>query len=325
MSFKSSPYISVLLATYNGEEFLEQQLDSIFNQTYNNFELVIQDDMSKDSTLEILQRYEQQYKNKFKIVITQNQQNVGFKKNFALLLQQAKGDFIALCDQDDIWHENKLEILLNNIGNYSLIYSNSKLIDAESKSLECKLSEKLNTNFMDYHSCLNFLFENSVSAHAMLFNRELLNFILPFPEHIYFDAWIASIAASLGGVKHYNKCLVKYRQHSNNSLSRNEKKKNSLLFKINNKYEKKLQDRKFMILRIAEFMKIKVLNEHEIEILNMVLNHYYTFKNSWFNFTMFLFLLKNKDVFFQISKKNKLILCIKQSIGSKLYRAVPFL
>lgn len=325
MSFNSRPFISILLATYNGERFLKQQLDSIFNQTYDNFELVISDDCSNDGTLDLLKRYKTKYKNKIKISITQNKKNLGYKNNFALLLQQAKGDLIALCDQDDIWHHKKLELLSRHIDGYSLIYSDSRLIDSEAKPLNSNLSNKLNNNFNDFNSCLNFLFDNAVSAHAMLFKKDLLHLILPLPEYIYFDAWIASIAASLNGVKYYKQPLVEYRQHSSNTLSRKKKKKYSLLSKIHTKYEKKFNDRKLMIQKVLEFKRNKALKQQEDKLLNSILNYYNSFENSWFNYKMFFFLLKNRNIFFQITKKNKFILCFKQSIGSKLYRMVPFL
>lgn len=132
--------------------------------------------------------------------------------------------YIAICDQDDIWELNKLEILMSALGDNILVYSNSLLINGEGVSLEKNLSQKLKNNFIDSDTPLSFLYDNSVSAHTVLFKKDLLKKIFPFPQHIYFDAWIAANAANNGTVHFVNKSLVKYRQHSTNTLGNKKRK-----------------------------------------------------------------------------------------------------
>ena len=204
--------VSICIATYNGEKYLKKQIDSILKQSYKNIEIIVQDDSSADATINILKSYQES------LTLHINSTNLGYIKNFESLLSKAAGKYIAICDQDDIWNEKKLEILMNEIGTNSLIYSNSLLINSSGNSLEKTLSQKLKNNFIDSQSALNFLFDNSVSAHALLFKKELLCYIFPFPKQTYFDAWIAATAASHSSIKYIDDSLVYYRQHDSNTL-----------------------------------------------------------------------------------------------------------
>lgn len=313
--------VTVCIATYNGEKYIKEQLDSIINQSYKNIEIIIQDDCSTDRTFEILK----EYKEHNSIKIFQNQENIGYIKNFESVLKKANGEFIAICDQDDIWDLKKLEILLNSIGNNSLIYSNSLLIDENGNSLNKTLSDKLKNNFIDSDTCLNFLYDNCVSGHAMLFKRELIDYIFPLPQNLYFDAWIAATAASLNGVKFIDSNLVLYRQHSSNVLGNIKKEKISTSVKILNKVEKKEKSNNDLLLKIKELKTIKTIKDNELQILEKLQNYYIDFENRWFSISMFKLLKENSGYFFKITTKTPLSLSIKKSIGKKLYKAFPFL
>ncbi|MGD9718978.1 MAG: glycosyltransferase family 2 protein, partial [Sulfurimonadaceae bacterium] len=238
--------ISIVLATYNGERYLDKQLDSLVQQTVAPYEIIICDDNSQDNTLSIAQKY----KTKLPLKIYKNEVNLGFTKNFEAALQKATGDFILPCDQDDIWESTKLETLLAAIGKNSLVYADSLLVDENGNSLEKTLAQKLKNNFISSHSALNFLYDNSVSAHAMMFKKELLDLLFPFPTQTYFDTYIAATAASLEGVVYVDKTLVHYRQHTNNTLGNKKKIKRSLLEKVNEKHAKKLQENQRMLQTI---------------------------------------------------------------------------
>ena len=308
--------VSVCIATYNGSKYLQQQLDSLVEQSYSNIEVILQDDCSCDETLAIANLY----KKRLKIQIYQNENNLGYIKNFESLLQKANGSFIAICDQDDIWERDKLKILMENIKENILIYSNSELIDKDGKSLNKTLSQKLKNNFIDSSTALNFLYDNSVSAHAMLFKKTLLQHIFPFPEHIYFDAWIAATASSLGSITYCDKSLVKYRQHETNTLSKHKRSPQK-----STKALKKEQNVKELLLKIDEMFLMPTLKESEKEILRNLKKYYKDFASSYFNGKMFLFIYKNRKLFFKITKKNRILLSLKSAIGKKLYQVAPFL
>lgn len=114
----NKPLISVALTTYNGEKYLSEQLESIINQDYKNFEIIISDDNSKDKTIEIINDYKNKYSN---IIVNFNSENLGFKKNFEKAISLCNGEFIAFSDQDDIWTTNHLSILFEKIGKKILV------------------------------------------------------------------------------------------------------------------------------------------------------------------------------------------------------------
>ena len=119
------------MATYNGEKFIIEQLDSIINQSYKNIEIIICDDNSTDKTVEILKYYSI----KFPLTIIQNEVNLGIVKSFEISLKNCIGEYIVLSDQDDIFLPNKIEFLLKNIKDSLLIHSDSIIIDKENSSL----------------------------------------------------------------------------------------------------------------------------------------------------------------------------------------------
>jgi len=317
----STNKISICITTYNGEKYLKDQLDSLVKQSIKPYEVILQDDCSIDKTVEIAKTY----KDKLNLNIIINEANLGFKKNFELVLSKATGDLIAPCDQDDIWLENKLEILASQIGDYSLAYSNSLLVDSDGNSLNKRISDRLKNNFTDTDTPINFIYANSISAHAMLFKKELLKYIFPFPQVMYFDAWIGAVASSFGGVKYVDIDLVQYRQHSTNSLANKKLVKYSISEQISHKTKKKLIQNKNTITIIDELLKIKKLKDKDFQRLLELRSHLEFFEDHWFNINLFIFYLNNRKDFYLITKKNRVITSLKKSIGYKLYKLAPFL
>lgn len=209
--------ISIALATYNGSKFIRKQLESILAQSMGNFEAIVCDDCSTDNTLQILQEYAEK-DSRFKIF--QNQENLGFKKNFEKALSLCKGDYIACCDQDDIWEPNHLEVLYNNIGKNDCIGADALLVDADLTSLNKTLSQSMdvhiipNTNIqLFYREC----FYNLIQGTACLFHKRLLQYTIPFPKGIKFhDHWIALNACIHNGCKYIPQKILLYRCHSQN-------------------------------------------------------------------------------------------------------------
>lgn len=204
--------ISIAMATYSGEKYLREQLDSILAQTITDWELIICDDCSKDSTVEILTSYQEQ-DDRIKIFV--NEKNLGFKKNFEKAIGLCSGDYIALADQDDIWHENHLEVLYNEIEEHFLVCSNVSLIDSSGRSLHKNL--KPNNYYVSSNreeQFLQLLHNNYVQGCTTLFKRELLQFILPIPDYAeYHDYWIAFVASLYGNLKYIPETTLLYRRH----------------------------------------------------------------------------------------------------------------
>jgi glycosyltransferase involved in cell wall biosynthesis len=205
---ETKPLISIALATYNGDKYLTQQIETLLNQTYQNIEIVASDDGSTDDTITILESFEKQHNNFF---VYKNKTLHGIKKNFENALRYCNGMYIAFADQDDIWMLNKIEKLFDSIGTNALSYHNSLFVDKDGNSLEKTFSTEL--NMYEGNDCRAFLLCNCISGHAMLFHRRLLDLALPFPHASHHDWWLAFIAAERGGIKYVDEVLVQYRQH----------------------------------------------------------------------------------------------------------------
>lgn len=210
--------ISIALATYNGEHFLKELLDSVLAQTVSDFELVICDDSSTDSTFQIIAGYE---KKDARIKIFQNEINLGFKKNFERILSLCKGEYIAFCDQDDIWTPDHLETLLTNIGDSDCIGANSLIIDENGTSQSKTFLEYLfihqppkNSDELFQHE----LYSNIIQGAASLIKSSLIKKALPIPEDVqYHDYWFALNAGLNNGCKYIPKVILNYRRHTGNA------------------------------------------------------------------------------------------------------------
>ena len=128
--------VSVILCTYNGERFLQEQLDSIANQTRLPDEVVVGDDVSSDSTIAILENWKQSVP--FVVKIHRNEVNIGHNKNFETSISRSSGDYLFFCDQDDIWHPDKIERVLTVFENQpetGVVFHNTTVVDADGNSL----------------------------------------------------------------------------------------------------------------------------------------------------------------------------------------------
>jgi len=212
--------ISIALATYNGERYLHRQLDSIFNQTYKNLEVIASDDCSSDGTIEILKEYKKKYGLKYSV----NKKNLGFVKNFENAINKCKGDYIALADQDDIWMPNKIERLVNEIGDYSLICSDAELIDGKDMKIADSFRKYSNNYIAEGKNFTTMVFRNFVTGCTSLVTRNLIVKTIPIPDGVHHhDWWLALIAAKTNGIKYLDETLIKYRQHSYNDTGANKK------------------------------------------------------------------------------------------------------
>jgi glycosyltransferase involved in cell wall biosynthesis len=203
--------VSVVLTTYNGAAFLEEQLVSIFSQTYSPIELIAVDDGSTDGTVDILNRHAAAHPN---LKIFLNESNLGFIKNFEKGCRLSGGGLIALCDQDDYWDKDKIKKMAEAIGDHSLIYCDSKLCDEGLRELGKNISDIVHNQ--DFNDCLQLAVMCRMYGHALLFKRSLFEHAYPFLESIPHDWWLAYTATLNGGVKYLPEPLVWYRQHTGN-------------------------------------------------------------------------------------------------------------
>lgn len=207
----SFPLVSVVVATYNGARFIGEQMESVVSQTYPNLEIIVVDDASTDDTVTIVESFSQKHEN---VTLFSSGENLGFLKNFERGVLLAKGEFIALCDQDDIWIEDKIEILMREREDAALVYCNSELIDGQGNSLGIKLTDL--KNLLNFDSPLNYVVGGTASGHAMMVQRDVMLQSLPWPEMVTHDFWIGFVATFTNPLKFVDKVLVLYRQHDAN-------------------------------------------------------------------------------------------------------------
>lgn len=206
--------VSIAMTTYNGEKFLREQIDSILAQTIQDFELVVCDDGSKDSTIEILEEYQHSDK---RIKIYKNESNLGFKNNFEKAISLCDGEYIALCDQDDIWSPNHLEILKDAIKDKILACGNAELIDKDGNSLgttfwEQEAFDSVPSSDLGKAKSI-LLFRGSYQGAAMMIKRQIVKTALPIPEkYTFHDSWLALVACFCGGIACVDIPILKYRR-----------------------------------------------------------------------------------------------------------------
>ena len=203
----SRPLVSIALCTYNGERFLKKQIDSLLTQTYTNLQIIICDDASNDGTKAILETYRDP-----RLTMIFNPENIGYIKNFEKAMHLCDGNFIALCDQDDIWKPDKIDTMLNNIDDALLLFCDSELIDEYDKPLHKKISDL--RNLQNCNTLPGYVWSNCVWGHAILINKDLLTYTLPVPEGAKHDIWLGFTAACLGKIKYLPTPLTLYRQHT---------------------------------------------------------------------------------------------------------------
>ncbi|SOD19851.1 glycosyltransferase family 2 protein [Pedobacter xixiisoli] len=220
MIVKKQPLISVALCTYNGELYIEEQLTSILNQTYTNIEIIVVDDGSTDNTVGIIEQIGKKYP---QIKVYKNEFNLGYNKNFETAFKACNGDYIAISDQDDIWITEKLEILLNQISNNWLVFSNSQLINEKGELLGKQLLDKnFSIETRDFRSCL---FYNSVTGHTSMFSKNFLKYLIPIPEQGYYDWYMGFIAMYHTKITYVSQCLTLHRIHQASATFKTQDKK----------------------------------------------------------------------------------------------------
>lgn len=216
--------LSVALCTYNGEKYLQEQLNSIASQTMLPDELVVCDDGSKDSTLSLLNDFRQQVN--FPVHIYQNDSNLGSTKNFEKAITLCQGELITLCDQDDLWRTNKLQRsveVLDAHPDAGYVFSDADLIGEESQLLNITLWDTVSftgsfrERFLKGEQVECFIQKHIVTGATMTFRKEIGHIAMPFPESETWihDGWIALISSAIGakGIA-IAEPLICYRQHS---------------------------------------------------------------------------------------------------------------
>ncbi len=234
--------VDVLMATYNGEKYLKEQIDSILNQTYQNIHLIISDDCSTDRTRDILKEYEENEK----ITVFYQENNQGYVKNFEFLLNQVTSELYMFADQDDFWLPEKIEKSVEKLQkeNLDLVFGDLEVVDENLKTLypsfsklmllDRKIKRELNTDKLQY-------LYNCMTGCTILSKKKFLDKILPLPtnsKYVIHDYWLGLVVSLNGKVGYLETPYIKYRQHGNNQVGTD---------KISHKFKKLEQVRNLFI------------------------------------------------------------------------------
>ena len=221
--------IDILMATYNGERFLKEQIKSILSQTYKNFNLIISDDASTDKTYEILKYYEQKDK---RVKIFKQDKNIGIASNFEFLLNKVESEFFMFADQDDIWEIDKVEISYDKLeaDEADLVYSDLMIVDESLNIIEKSYWRKKGfiNKIKKYNNFQSLYLNNYITGSTILCKSKFIDKILPLPkstQYIIHDYWVSLVVSHNGRLTYIDKPLIKYRQHTKNQIGSKTKSK----------------------------------------------------------------------------------------------------
>lgn len=219
---------SVVLCTYNGERWLPELWRSLLAQAHAPDEIVVRDDASTDRTFALLESLREGAQARgIRIKLARNERNLGFVGNFEAALNDAAGEIVFLCDQDDAWHPQKIALMLEQFvrrPHLLLLHSDARLVDEAGADMRCGLFEALEATRREralIHSGRAFdalLRRNLATGATLAFRRSLLPDVAPFPREWVHDEWLAIIAAALGEVDCLEQPLIDYRQHAGNQI-----------------------------------------------------------------------------------------------------------
>lgn len=288
--------ISIALITYNGGKYIREQLDSILNQTIQDFEVVICDDCSTDSTVSILCEYAQQDK---RIKIHRNAENAGFLRNIEKAIKLCKGEFIALSDQDDIWEKEHLQVLHSNIGENFLVCADALLVDKENNSLEVRFSRLYHgMNVAVLNNSEHFLrllvMPGVFYGAAMMLSRKFADMVLPLSKEVKFhDLWFALCAMALEKFSYVPTVVIRHRRHATNASPLKFEKDAPLAYRL--KY-------------VSPLEKLPNLSENSKQIIKQSRDFFSNKKRLSTRYKALFFWIKNYKVLYATNSKNRFLI-----------------
>ncbi len=216
--------IDILMAVYNGERYVQEQVESILRQTYRNWRLIIQDDGSTDGTVSRLQPYVQAYPKR--VFLYQRKENSGAAHlNFYSMLPLSSARYVMFCDHDDVWMPDKIERTWQEMkrlekgrkGLPCLVHTDLQVVGEDLSLVAPSMIQRQKLN--PYASFRQIMVQNAATGCTMMVNRPLLEMVGQPPEQsIMHDWWFALIAAAFGKIGYVDRPTILYRQHGDNQV-----------------------------------------------------------------------------------------------------------
>ena len=282
------PLVSVVLCTFNGEKYLEEQLNSILTQTYSSLEIIICDDTSTDSTQKIIAAYALK---DTRIQYFFNDSNIGVNRNFEQGFGKTTGQFIAIADQDDIWKPEKIQkqLALFTADDIILVHTSSAIFSGATLPVN-KLVNKA-VILMEGNDFRRLLLRNSISGHNIIFRSTLLDLAIPFPRFVYYDWWLCQVATVKGNIAASAEVLAFQRKHDTNI---------TIAEKQGGQTSEVVKER---LTALQSFLIIPGLQKNDRLFCKKLLDLYWELEYEKNSFKLFSFLLKNAKVLFFYKKK----------------------
>lgn len=265
------------MATYNGEPYLEEQLRSILAQTILPGAIIVCDDRSTDGTVGILEKFRRQFPMLQYFV---NDGNLGVIRNFKKAVSLATGNgYIALADQDDSWHPDKLEKLYGKLASIddqeipALVYSDLRVVDEQMQVLNNSFWNELGQDW--YRHCFQtLLVGNFVTGCTILMNQPMRSVFADMPAEVTMhDAWISLVAFSFGKALVVNEALVDYRRHAHNLAFVNDRRRKNILQKMAAQLKLILLPNDYLVKQLS---MVELFNQMYGSRLNEVQSQYVT-------------------------------------------------
>lgn len=222
----NAPFVDIFLATFNGADYLDQQVHSILEQTYPHIHLTIRDDGSQDSTRDLLDNYSKKYP--ARITVIESDKRLGVKGNFSFLMENSTANYMMFADQDDVWEKDKVDLTLRKMleleNTFSqeeplLVHTDLKVVDEQLKLLSPSFWHYIKLNPVNSQTLNRLVMQNVVTGCTMMINRALMKVAAPIPENsVMHDWWLALVAACFGKLKEISQPTILYRQHKKNTL-----------------------------------------------------------------------------------------------------------
>lgn len=218
------PEVGIVLCTYNGEKYIREQLESLFQSTWKNLQIDVYDDGSVDETIAIVEEYVADGR---RIQVHKNEKNRGYTMNFLEAIRQCKSPYIMLCDQDDIWHEDKIEKTVARMQELEkkrgrdiplMVFTDAMNVDDETGVEQGSFHENshLNTKKID---TAHLFMENKCIGCTIMINAQVVAYLNTLPEEIrVHDWWLALICSHFGEISYLAETTLQYRQHSGNMI-----------------------------------------------------------------------------------------------------------
>jgi len=217
--------VDIVLPTYNGGAYLSKQIESVVGQTFTDWSLLIRDDGSSDATADVIRNYADT--DGRICIISDDQGKLGAVQNFSCLLRHTRADYVMLCDQDDVWLQDKIQKSLDHMrkmekaspGLPILVHSDLRVVDSSLKIIAPSFRKFQCLDPENSGKIGRLLVQNVAVGCTMIMNRSLVKLSLPIPDSaLMHDWWIALVACAMGRVGYIDEPTVLYRQHGSNTL-----------------------------------------------------------------------------------------------------------